>query len=225
MLDHQCTGIIMTQWCKLTWCPHLASHYQGWARHSAPAARTPSSRCPWSWRPPAHSTITLLSSLAQSRSCEWKYSFHLKLVHCLVDELLFRPGHDDFSAVVVVGCGPGDKARCVEVGGQVRQVSALANNWANNSHSTVCTLHTSLRPPRPAAGSKQAAQSHNQDNKLGQLQLNVLFYSGKQTILFISCKLFCGGWKVPGKIVWIAAARPAQQWVATAPIVNSIWSK
>ena len=48
---------------------------------------------------------------------------HLKLVHCLVDELLFRPGHDDFSAVAVVfGCGPD------EVGGQVRQASALANN-------------------------------------------------------------------------------------------------
>ena len=54
---------------------------------------------------------------------------HLKLVHCLVDELLFRPGHGEVSAVsVVVGCGPGDQLRCVEVGGQVRQVSALANN-------------------------------------------------------------------------------------------------
>ena len=103
-------------------------------------------------------TFIIISLLARSRSCEWKYSFHLKLVHCLVDELLFRPGHGEISAVavvVVVGCGPGDQARCVEVGGQVRQVSALANNWANNSHSTVCTLHTSLRPPRPAAGSQQ----------------------------------------------------------------------
>ena len=45
----------------------------------------------------------------------------------MVDELLFRPGHGNavigVAVVVAVGCGPGEVCR-----GQLRQVSALANN-------------------------------------------------------------------------------------------------